>query len=148
MKSTDILSIELAKIYDFLRGKIFHIGLITKFKHTLNASEKVMSTTISHIINLAVKKIVQESLQGKGKYISFRIGKLSEQILKESKTTFSRTVVQAIIKYVLDSLCLKLNCEKTDTSRGVLYRFERSQILSLGESELVKMCIEAMTTSQ
>jgi len=101
-----------------------------------------MQVRPTHIITLAVKKVVEEAQQGRGRYVSFRLSKLADEVLRELKQPYSKVLARYLIKHVLDVLCKTLNCEKRDTSRGMVYAFERQALLSFDPDTLVKLCVE------
>jgi len=97
-----------------------------------------MNVTLTDIIVLAVRRVVEEAQQSKGRYVSFKSSKLAEDILRSVKVHYSRILIRYVIKHVLDALCTELKCEKYSTSKGTVYSFDRNSILSYSMENLVK----------
>ncbi|GEM_PF-6219259 len=92
---------------------------------------------------LTLQKILEETQQSKGKYISFRTGKLVAQIMNDLKSTCSQAIVRYIVRHVLDTLCQALTCTKYDTSRGYVYSFDRENLLNKDINTLAQLCLGA-----
>ncbi len=97
--------------------------------------------TPSQIVMITLRKIIEETQHSKGKYISFRTGKLVTEVANCLGQSCSQALIRYIVRHVLDTLCQVLVCTKYDTSRGFVYSFSRETLLNADINKLAELCL-------